>query len=89
MPEANPQVAPVPPPPSQPRVYWRAVVGAIGTTDSARQGARLAWHLATCATPSEPSAHCPVGQALVAAKADPDGHCLHAGRCVRCDDLAV
>ena len=44
----------------------------------------MAWHLVECADPVLAAAHCSEGNLLLAAGADPDGHCLVDGACPRC-----
>ena len=72
-----------------PRLRWRVVIHAGEKLDSSRGQQSLAWHLAECANPPSPEAHCDVGRRLIAADGNPDGHCLIGGVCPRCEQLAV
>ena len=72
-----------------PRLRWRVVIHAGEKLDSSRGQQSLAWHLAECANPPSPEAHCDIGRRLIAADGNPDGHCLIGGVCPRCEQLAV
>jgi hypothetical protein len=63
---------------------WRVVVKLHGRLDASQPARPLAWHLADCADPVLPEAHCAEGQQLLAAGGDPDGHCLVDDTCPRC-----
>ena len=47
----------------------------------------MSWHLVECADPLLEGAHCLEGRLLLAAGADPDGHCLIGDTCPRCAAL--
>src|SRR6266702_8120000 len=71
-------------PPSAARLRRRVLVRTTGRLDAASPNSPLAWHLADCRDPRLPEAHCAEGRRLLAADADPDGHCLIRGVCPRC-----
>jgi len=66
------------------RVLWRVIVPTMAGPDQLGTARPLAWHLADCAAPHRAEAHCAEGQRLLAAAADPDGHCLIGAVCPRC-----
>jgi hypothetical protein len=70
-------------PPKSTRLLWRVVVGTAGL-DPSRPSRPLSWHLASCANPVSPEAHCAEGRRMITTMADPDGHCLLNGECPRC-----
>jgi len=72
-----------------PRLRWRVVIHAGEKVDPSRGQQSLAWHLAECANPASVEAHCEVGQKLMAADGNPDGHCLLGGVCPRCEQAAA
>jgi len=78
---ARPEVNLDPPKAGRSKLAWRAIVHAPN-----RESVQIQWHLVTCAAPADRSAHCSVGQELIANFGDPDGHCLVGGYCARCSD---
>ena len=66
------------------RLRWRVVVRTEGKLDPSRPSRPLSWHLASCAAPDRPDAHCLEGRRLLASGDDPDGHCLASDVCPRC-----
>jgi len=66
------------------RVRWRVIVPTMAGPDQVGTARLLAWHLADCAAPHRAEAHCAEGRRLLAAAADPDGHCLIDAACPRC-----
>ena len=76
-------------PSTGPRLRWRVVIHPGEKLDSSRGQQSLAWHLATCADPRNPEAHCDVGRRLMATDGNPDGHCLMSGACPRCQEAAA
>ena len=81
-PQPRRSAAGIGPPAGARRVAWRAIVH-----QRADGSIRTAWHLVTCAEPSDPAAHCPEGQRLMQLAEDPDGHCLAGGSCSRCREM--
>jgi len=75
-------------PPKSARLLWRVVVGTAGL-DPSRPSRPLSWHLASCANPVSPEAHCEEGRRMITTMADPDGHCLVNGECPRCAQQAT
>jgi hypothetical protein len=75
-------------PPKAPRLLWRVVVGTSGL-DPSRPSRPLSWHLASCANPVSPEAHCEEGRRMITNLADADGHCLLNGECPRCAQQAT
>jgi hypothetical protein len=76
-------------PGTQPRLRWRVVIHAGEKIDASRGQQPLAWHLAECANPASPEAHCDIGRRLIATDGNPDGHCLIGGTCPRCEQAPV
>jgi hypothetical protein len=66
------------------RLYWRVIVQSPGTHEGSRGARPMAWHLVHCADPASEDAHCLEGRVLLAARGDPDGHCLVHDVCPRC-----
>jgi len=66
------------------RLRWRVIVPTMTRPDQAGSARPLAWHLTDCAAPHRAGAHCAEGRRLLAAAADPDGHCLIDAACPRC-----
>ncbi len=71
------------------RLHWRAIVRVGPKLDASRGHQPLAWHLAECANPEQPDAHCEVGRLLMASDGNPDGHCEIDGTCPRCAGSSV
>ena len=66
------------------RLHWRVTVQSAAAQDGSRGGPKMTWHMVECADPLLAAAHCTEGSLLVAAGADPDGHCLVDEACPRC-----
>ena len=69
------------------RLHWRVTVQSASKQDGSQGGPKMAWHLVECADAVLAAAHCSEGRVLLAAGADPDGHCLVDEACPRCGVL--
>lgn len=67
------------------RLRWRVIVRSQGKLDPSRGTRPLAWHLMECSDPVLLDGHCAIGRRLIVDGADPDGHCLIDGTCLRCE----